>query len=435
MVLVGLSLLLLISMATLWHEGHPLLFRGGFFLTGLCTLLLIVSLTDLSVQGRRLPLWTQMSISTIRWIGTRSYSIYLWHWPIFIYFQANPEMSWQTIAVCLSLTAVAAEVCYRLIELPLQGIDLSKSKLNLYRALGGVVLSMIVLFTFSAVGYLRPQTDTPISPPPLVENLSGNRFDKYLGSSEPNTINSVPETQSPKVTRLGATVSRADDIDPLNKKILMIGDSVMLGASGYIMKHFPETALDAMTGRQAHQGLQVIQKLRQKYPNIEYMVIHLGTNGYIVESQFVQLLKALSDVKNVTVLNVYANRRWTNSNNQIIERVTRNFDNVRLMDWNQMGQNNPQFFISDGVHPNSAGIIAMSREISRVTRVALQSLTPHSTTNKGNLITRAVLTKSHEPLPDSQPQELDNPQTSSNAVSSEEEVQRNNEPSVAQEPQ
>lgn len=434
-VLASLSLLLLIIMTTLWHEGHPLLFRGGFFLTGLCTLLLIVSLTDLPVDDMPLPLWTQIGVDIVRWIGTRSYSIYLWHWPIFIYFQANPEMSWQTIAACLGITALAAEVCYRLIELPLQGIDLSKSKPYLYRALWGVGLSMIVLLSFSAAGYWLPQTVAPQSPPPLVEDLSGYRFDKYIGSSEPNTINSSPSTQSPKVTRLGTTVSRADDIDPLNKKILVIGDSVMLGASDYIVKHFPETALDAVTGRQAHQGLQVIQKLRQKYPNIEYMVIHLGTNGYIVESQFVQLLKALSDIKHVTVLNVYANRRWTSPNNQIIDRVTRNFDNVHLVDWNQMGQNNPQFFISDGVHPTSAGIIAMSREISRVTGVDLQSLPTHSTSKKGNLIARSVRTKGQGPLPDAPSQELDNFQPSSNAASSVEEVQRNNEPSVAKEPQ
>lgn len=100
-----------------------------------------------------------------------------------------------------------------------------------------------------------------------------------------------------------------------------------------------------------------------------------------------------------------------------------------------MGQNNPQFFISDGVHPTAAGIIAMSREISRVTGVALQSLPTHSTSNKGNLITRDVRTKGQGPLPDAPSQELDNFQPSSNAASSVEEVQRNNEPSVAKEPQ
>ena len=435
LVLVSLSLLLLIVMATLWHEGHPLLFRGGFFLTGLCTLLLIVSLTDLSVDDTPLSLGTQIVVDIVRWIGTRSYSIYLWHWPIFIYFQVNPEMSWQTIAASLSLTAMASELSYRIIELPLQRIDLSISKLYLHRAVGGVVLSMIVLLSFSAAGYWPAQTVATVSPPPSVEDVSGYRFDRYIGSSESITVNSSPSTQSPKVTRLGTTVSRADDIDPMNKKILVIGDSVMLGASDYIVKHFPETAVDAMTGRQAHQGLQVIQKLRQKYPNIEYMVIHLGTNGYIVESQFVQLLKALSDVKHVTVLNVYANRRWTSPNNQIIDRVTRHFDNVHLVDWNQMGQNNPQFFISDGVHPTSAGIIAMSKEISRVTGVALQSLPTHLTSNKGNVMARSVRTKSQGPLPDAPSQELDNFQLPSNATSPVEEVQKSNEPCGAKESQ
>ena len=61
--------------------------------------------------------WT--AHSTAQWLGTRSYSLYLWHWPIvvaltYLELQSDPK----AIAAGLVLTLVLGDLSYRLVETP-----------------------------------------------------------------------------------------------------------------------------------------------------------------------------------------------------------------------------------------------------------------------------------------------------------------------------
>ena len=57
------------------------------------------------------------------WIGVRSYSLYLWHWPIFVF--TRPELDqplglYPRSSLRLALTVVAAELSYRYVEVPIR---------------------------------------------------------------------------------------------------------------------------------------------------------------------------------------------------------------------------------------------------------------------------------------------------------------------------
>src|SRR5262245_42492996 len=70
----------LIAACVLITEFDPFLYRGGMFLVAVATTLMIAAV----VHPHSPLLGPVMSIGVLRWIGVRSYSLYLWHWPVFM---------------------------------------------------------------------------------------------------------------------------------------------------------------------------------------------------------------------------------------------------------------------------------------------------------------------------------------------------------------
>jgi hypothetical protein len=151
------------------------------------------------------------------------------------------------------------------------------------------------------------------------------------------------------------------------RQVTLVGDSVLLGAGPYLQRRLPAARIEAKVGRQGSDGLKLVQSLREEAQLGDAAVIHLGTNGYLGEKQFRALLEQLADRKAVVVLNVYGARRWTGPNNALIARVSPDFGNVRLVDWHAIGQNNPAYFVQDGIHLSGSGIHAYYNQI----RIAL----------------------------------------------------------------
>jgi peptidoglycan/LPS O-acetylase OafA/YrhL len=59
-----------------------------------------------------------LALRPLRWLGTRSYSVYLWHWPILDLTRGHRHGGVPLAAVQLVLIAVASELSYRLVETP-----------------------------------------------------------------------------------------------------------------------------------------------------------------------------------------------------------------------------------------------------------------------------------------------------------------------------
>lgn len=99
-------------------ESHPLLYRGGFALVAIGTGLLIAATTHPS--SRLLP--TVLGSSPLRWIGARSYGLYLWHWPVFM---ATSTLEGRTsefvlLAIRLAIVLIIAMLSYRFVEVPVR---------------------------------------------------------------------------------------------------------------------------------------------------------------------------------------------------------------------------------------------------------------------------------------------------------------------------
>jgi peptidoglycan/LPS O-acetylase OafA/YrhL len=94
-------------------ESASWLYQGGFLAVGLLTAILILGATRHNLLSRLLGL------APLRWVGMRSYGIYLWHWPIFLLtWPEKPGLD--ILAAQIVATLVIAVLSYRLIETPIR---------------------------------------------------------------------------------------------------------------------------------------------------------------------------------------------------------------------------------------------------------------------------------------------------------------------------
>lgn len=101
-------------------EGSPRswMFDGGFLV---CALLAGVVIADVR-QLTPGPLGRVLSTGPLRWVGTISYGVYLWHWPIFVYMTtAVTGLQGSALDVArVGATLAAASASYYLVERPIR---------------------------------------------------------------------------------------------------------------------------------------------------------------------------------------------------------------------------------------------------------------------------------------------------------------------------
>jgi peptidoglycan/LPS O-acetylase OafA/YrhL len=97
--------------------ADPFVFRGGMFLAGLATLAIIAAVTHRGAHANRV-----LGNPLFRWIGTRSYGLYLYHWPIYQMIRgvAGNKLTGREFLFALLLTVIVTEASYRFVETPIR---------------------------------------------------------------------------------------------------------------------------------------------------------------------------------------------------------------------------------------------------------------------------------------------------------------------------
>jgi peptidoglycan/LPS O-acetylase OafA/YrhL len=120
MALIGLAATALVLGAMVWlDERQALLYRGGFLAVSLASTVVILAATQPNLFSKAL------SLSPLRWIGERSYGIYLWHWPIYLLVWPN-EATLGQLAAQITATVFIAALSYALVEKPIREGALSR---------------------------------------------------------------------------------------------------------------------------------------------------------------------------------------------------------------------------------------------------------------------------------------------------------------------
>ncbi len=106
LLLAAAAVLTLVTVARL-SPGDGLVFRGGPQLMALCWVVLVIAAVRDGWPARF------MSWAPLRWLGLRSYAIYLFHWPVI-------ELTgWHPVAVIV-VTLGLAEASFHLLEMPVR---------------------------------------------------------------------------------------------------------------------------------------------------------------------------------------------------------------------------------------------------------------------------------------------------------------------------
>ena len=364
----GLALLVLIMMNT--HSNASWLYWGGFLIfSGIAAIVIAAASHPASILG------TVLGTQPLKYIGQRSYGLYLFHWPVFVVLRPEldvPLEGFANLVLRFAITFGLAELSYRYIEMPIRRgqvrtawrkfKSLSAAEQEPIRRrfmiIGAVTMLVAALTT---VRLVTIEEETP----------------DYLGGmTEISALDAAVESEKvdevkPGDPTLSDTVTAPTSETEFKRGVLAVGESVMLGAQGGLRSSFKKLSIDAGVGRQAADMVARLKQLEEAGAFRETVILHTGSNGYVTEQQLRSMLKVLSDVPRVVVVNVDVPREWKNPNNELIEELVAETPNTVLADWHARTEVESGLHVKDGVHLTQKGV----REYSDVLKQATVALT------------------------------------------------------------
>jgi peptidoglycan/LPS O-acetylase OafA/YrhL len=356
-------------------EFQPFLYSGGFALVGIATTATIMAVVHPhSVIGSRI-----LGSAPLRWVGVRSYGIYLWHWPVFMVTRPDldvPIDGLPLLALRLSATVVLADLSYRYIETPIRRGALGRAWRTLREAQGplrrrlrlqwaGVLVP--ILASCALLGVAVAQAEPPEKPSYLASMKSVHTVEQsHHASSTAGIVSSrkdgpsleqegqeqvKAQTAAKKTWNSGRTGSSA-----FTGSVSAIGDSVMLGAVEGLQKDIHGlTVVDAEVGLQVYAATDTLRYRRSLGQLGDVVIVHLGNNGTFTKGQFDEIMRTLSGVDRVVFVNVAVPRAWEEPNNEVIAEGVERYPNAVLVDWHSASADRPEIFYKDGYHLRPGG--------------------------------------------------------------------------------
>ncbi len=372
-----------------WQVGEfsGFLYRGGFLLFALLVAVLVAMASH---PGS--PFGAMLGTQPWRYIGQRSYGLYLWHWPIFMVTRPDLDIGLDGLPLLIlrfGLTFGVAELSYRYVEMPIRRGAIKKfiaqwrgapeeEKAHLtQRVLVGSGVGIAAIALTGAGLATAPTTEQQLAPDVAAAiGIDDGGPTSILIDASPRPTPSPSNTPSdatiptptPSSNTAEPTPTPTKDPGPpenANGILTAIGDSVMLGVAPHLQDKVKKSSVDAEVSRQASGVLERVEALAAADLLAPTVVIHTGTNGIVTEDQLRAMLDILSDRDRVVVVNVNVPRRWTDPNNEVIASVVPDYPNAVIADWASVSAGRSDYFVSDGVHPTWDGTKAFVKEIRR----------------------------------------------------------------------
>lgn len=367
MVLGSVSFAVLLVMTIAINGSSNFWYRGGQFVGTILTVLVIYT-----VLGRKTWLSRFLSNPVLKWIGDRSYSIYLWHYPIILLISKGIKASWWITLIEIVLSVVLVELSYRFIETPIRHgiigeylnilrsrpksrqekkrqVQVARRSLKVMAGTFVLTVSLILCMVFvpkeNALDTLQKRETKAKETGKMTEEQLAKQ--KANGSESDDTI---------------CTADLTDDeiLEGLN--LLLIGDSIAVDVTDDFYEMFPNSVSDTKIGRITSLGKQVLDSYidEKKWEGEGVIFASLSNSPINGELEAIREKIGKDMPLFLTTVRIPHDTFEEESNSKIKKFVEEN-DHTYLIDWYAASEGHDEYFDADDTHLLSAGAKAYAK--------------------------------------------------------------------------
>lgn len=376
MVLGSVSFAVLLVMTIAINGSSNFWYRGGQFFGTILTVLMVYA-----VSGRKTWLSRFLSNPVLKWIGDRSYSIYLWHYPIILLISKGIKASWWITLIEIVLSVVLAELSYRFIETPIRHgiigeylnilrsrpksrqekkrqIQVARRSLKVMAGTFVLTVSLILCMIFvpkkNALDTLQKREAKAKETGKMTEEQLAKQ--KANGSESDDTI---------------CTADLTDDeiLEGLN--LLFIGDSIAVDVTDDFYEMFPNSVSDTKIGRITSLGKQVLDSYidEKKWEGEGVIFASLSNSPINGELEDIREKIGKDMPLFLTTVRIPHDTFEEESNSKIKKFVEEN-DHTYLIDWYAASEGHDEYFDADDTHLLPAGAKAYAKCIKEAVLAA-----------------------------------------------------------------
>ncbi|MCI0763717.1 acyltransferase family protein [Bacillus sp. TL12] len=358
----GIALVIILVMFWKTNQYDPFLYRGGMVLLSLATALLVANLAH---PASRIAQF--LRFRPLRWMGVRSYGIYLWHYPIITLTTPKinaGEFSFTRALLQFLLIIVVAQISWKFIEDPIRRGALknigSKNWSMRNLALSGKLAIVGALF-ISTIAVFGLSTASQAKDNPQQGKTEVVQTEQKEKPKHPVAIREKPAEEQPPNKEQQEATTQTKEL----QTVTAVGDSIMIDIAPYLKNAFPNITIDAKVGRQLSKAIPAVEQLKNQGNLGNHVIIGLGTNGAFTKDQLVSLVQLIGNERKIILVNTRVPRPWESLVNEKLKEVASAYQNVTLVDWYAASAGNKAYFEPDGVHLTKAGAEAYAALVAK----------------------------------------------------------------------
>lgn len=367
MVLGSVSFAVLLVMTIAINGSSNFWYRGGQFVGTILTVLVIYT-----VLGRKTWLSRFLSNPVLKWIGDRSYSIYLWHYPIILLISKGIKASWWITLIEIVLSVVLAELSYRFIETPIRHgiigkylnilrsrpksrqekkrqVQVARRSLKVMAGTFVLTVSLILCMVFvpkkNALDTLQKRETKAKETGKMTEEQLAKQ--KANGSESDDTI---------------CTADLTDDeiLEGLN--LLLIGDSIAVDVTDDFYEMFPNSVSDTKIGRITSLGKQVLDSYIDEKKWEGEGVIFASLSNSPINGELEDIREKIGKDMPLFLTTVrIPHETFEEESNSKIKKFVEENDHTYLIDWYAASEGHDEYFDADDTHLLPAGAKAYAK--------------------------------------------------------------------------